>query len=432
MLRMQAYKFELMENGEQRRLMRQFSGCRRRAYNDALGINTLRHENKEKRLNWVDLGNLLPEWKKENPFFSDAPSQALQQAFKDLEFAYQRFFAQVKLGYRVAPRDKKLRKVLRKRGIPLAYPPTFKKKGQHDSFRYPQGFKLDNVNGRISLPKLGWLRYRKSQDVLGTAKNVTVSESCGKWFVSIQTEREVETPIHLSTSDVAIDMGVAVFATLSVGKPSLLPDTKRLEERKKIQQRRLKNKTKFSQNWKKLQARIKKIDHQISKIRENHRHQFTHTITKNHGVVYGDDLNIKNMSKSAKGTVETPGKNVKQKSGLNRSILAQGIGEVNRQLKYKSEWRGGHFIPCPPAYGSQRCPCCGHISRENRKTQAEFVCVDCGFAGNADFVATLNKLEAGRAFIACGEFPSWTRFGASRKDSVKQEPTEDIQVQQCA
>jgi hypothetical protein len=104
-----------------------------------------------------------------------------------------------------------------------------------------------------------------------------------------------------------------------------MPDATRLclEERKKFLQRRLKNKTKFSSNWRKLQTRIKKIDRRIANIRGNHRHQFTNTVTKNHGVVYGDDLSVKTMSKSAQGTIKAPGKNVKQKSRLNRLLLAQ-------------------------------------------------------------------------------------------------------------
>ena len=210
-------------------------------------------------------------------------------------------------------------------------------------------------------------------------------------------------------------MGVAVFATMSDNSTSVMPDTSRLEERKKFLQRRLKNKVRFSANWRKLQQRIKKVDRRISNVRDNHRHQFTNTITKNHGIVYGDDLEIKNMTKSAKGTKEQPGKNVRQKAALNRSMQKQGIAEVNRLLKYKSEWRGGLYIPCPPQYGSQHCPSCGHTSKENRKTQERFQCTNpkCQFTANADWVAALNKLEAGRAFLACGEFPSWTRFGAS-------------------
>jgi putative transposase len=404
--------------------------------NKSLALNEEMYQLIGKKHTRFQLDKLTRVWREEMPWLSEAPSQTIQQTLVDLDFAYTRFFADIKKGFRIAPKDKKLRKVLRKRGVPLAYPPTFKKKGQHDSFRYPQGVTLDQSNSRIQMPKLDWMRYHNSQKVLGEIKNVTVSESCGKFFVSIQTEREVEIPNHPSSSDVGIDMGVAVFATTATPEQRtyILPDASRLEERKKFLQRRLKNKVKFSSNWKKLQLRIKKIDRQVSNIRANRRHQFTNTITKNHGIVYGDDLEIKKMTKSAKGTMEQPGKNVRQKTGLNRSLQRQGIGEVNRQLKYKSEWRGGVYIACPPAYGSQHCPSCGRTAKENRKTQELFRCVnpECQFEANADWVAALNKLEAGRAFVACGEFPSWTRFGAFGTNSVKQEPTEATRVQSCA
>jgi putative transposase len=428
MERRQAFKFQLLPNGEQRRNMRKFFGCKRFTYNQALAINEEMYRLIGRKHTRYQLDKLIPEWKKETPWLPEAPCHCLQQALVDLERAYTRFFADGKKGLRIAPKDQQLRKTLRKRGVPLAYPPTFKKKGQHDSFREsdPKGIKLDQNGSRIQLPKLGWIRYRNSREVLGEVKNVTVSESCGKFFVSMQTAREVDIPKHRSSSEVGIDIGVVVFATMSDCRTSSMPDTSRLEQRKRFLQRRLKNKSKFSSNWKKLQQRIKKIDQRISNIRDNHHHQFTNTITKNHGIVYGDDLEIKNMTKSAKGTAENPGKKVRQKAGLNRSMQAQGIGEVNRQLQYKSAWRGGIFIPCPPAYGSQHCPSCGCTRKENRKTQALFRCVNpnCQFTANADWVAALNKLEAGRAFVACGEFPSWTRLGAFGTNSVKQEPTE--------
>ena len=125
------------------------------------------------------------------------------------------------------------------------------------------------------------------------------------------------------------------------------------------------------------------------------------------------------MSASAKGTAEEHGKNVRQKAGLNRSILAQGWGETNRQLAYKEQWRGGLHILVPEKYTSQRCPSCEHTSKENRKTQSLFLCVECGFSANADFVGSVNIKEAGLALLACGEI---AHLGVS----VKQEPTEGL------
>ncbi|MDR4127330.1 RNA-guided endonuclease InsQ/TnpB family protein, partial [Yanghanlia caeni] len=182
----------------------------------------------------------LTEWRNgpETPWLADAPVHPLQQTLKDLERAYANFFAK------------------------RANFPRFKKKGQHDSFRYPdpKQIKLDQANSRIFLPKLGWVRYRNSREVLGTVKNVTVSQSCGKWFVSIQTEREIQAPVPKATSAVGIDMGVTRFATLSDGTfYAPLNSFKRHEDRLRKAQQAMSRKTKFSTNWKKAKARVQRI-----------------------------------------------------------------------------------------------------------------------------------------------------------------------------
>ncbi len=116
-----------------------------------------------------------------------------------------------------------------------------------------------------------------------------------------------------------------------------------------------------------------------------------------------EDLKVANMSKSAKGTIEEPGTNVKAKSGLNKSILDQGWAEFKRQLDYKLEWLGGLLVLVDPKNTSRCCPECGHTSKDNRTTQADFACVECGYRENADFVGALNVLRAGHAQLACGD-----------------------------
>jgi putative transposase len=171
MQRLQAFKFELRPNGQQARQMRRFAGACRFVYNQALALQKERYERGEKKLGYAGLCKLLTQWRNsaETAWLADAPVHPLQQALKDLERAYTNFFSK-RAGF-----------------------PRFKKKGRSDSFRYPdpKQIKLDQGNSRIFLPKLGWLRYRNSRKVLGEVKNVTVSMSAGKWFVSIQTEREV-------------------------------------------------------------------------------------------------------------------------------------------------------------------------------------------------------------------------------------------------
>lgn len=135
------------------------------------------------------------------------------------------------------------------------------------------------------------------------------------------------------------------------------------------------------------------------------------------------------MSKSAKGNSEQHGKQVKQKSGLNRSILDQGWFEFRRQLEYKTAWNGGFVVAVPPQYTSQTCPCCGHVSKENRQTQSKFGCVECGFEENADLVGAMNILARGHRVLACGEDVSRARPArAKRAASAKQEPAEATQA----
>ena len=399
MQRLQAYRFELKTTGEQQRNMRRFAGSCRFVFNKALAMQQERYKAGEKKLGYASLCKSLTEWKaqSETLWLSETPSQALQQTLKNLERAYKNFFEK------------------------RADFPKFKKKGQSDSFRYPQGVKLDQGNSRIFLPKLGWLRYRNSRDVLGEVKNATVSQSCGKWFVSIQTEREVEQPLP-SGEAVGIDMGIARFATLSDGSYiEPLHSFKKHQQRLAKYQRRMSRKVKFSNNWKKAKARVQRIHSRIANARQDFLHKASSQISKNHAMIVIEDLQVRNMSKSARGDSEQPGKMVKQKSGLNRAILDQGWGEFRRQLEYKAAWNGGFVVAVPPQYTSQTCPCCGHVSRDNRQTQAKFACVECGFEANADHVGAINILARGHRVLACGEPVQSGR-------SAKQEPTEAIKA----
>lgn len=130
-------------------------------------------------------------------------------------------------------------------------------------------------------------------------------------------------------------------------------------------------------------------------------------------MVVVENLKVSNMSRSAKGTIENPGKSVKAKSGLNKSILDQGWYEFRRQLEYKQHWLGGEVIAVNPAYTSQACSSCCHTEKANRKTRARFECVACGHSENADIQAAKNILALGHSVLACGE--------ASIEASVKQE-----------
>ena len=251
------------------------------------------------------------------------------------------------------------------------------------------------------------MRVRYSRDVLGTVKNVTVSQSAGKWFVSIQTEREVEQPLPHGDA-IGIDVGIIRFATLSDGTffPPL-NSFRRHEIALRKAQQALSRKTKFSGNWKKAKTRVQRIHSRIGNARRDYLHKTTTTISKNHAMVCIEDLRVRNMSRSAAGTTEAPGKNVRAKSGLNKSILDQGWFEFRRQLDYKLQWNGGYLIAVPPQNTSRTCPTCGHVSADNRQTQAKFECVECGFEENADVVGAINILSRGMQMLNVKELILW-------------------------
>ncbi len=398
MQRLQAFKFELMPNGETERNLRRFAGSCRFVYNKALALQKENYEAGGKFIGYVAMAKQLTAWRNgnETPWLKDAPVHPLQHALKNLETAYRNFFQK------------------------RAAFPKFKKRGMGDSFRYPdpKQIKLDQANGRLFLPKLGWLRYRNSRDVPGEVRNATVSLSGGKWFVSIQTEREVEQPVTMAVTAVGIDVGIARFATMSDGSYlEPLNSFRKHEARLRRYQRAMSRKVKFSNNWKKARVRIQRIHTKIGNCRRDYLHKATTTISQNHAMVCIEDLQVRNMSKSAAGTTEVPGRNVRAKSGLNKSILDQGWFEFRRQLDYKLQWNGGHLIVVPPRNTSRTCPYCGHVSANNRQTQAKFACVECGFEENADLVGAINILARGHRVAACGELVQSGR-------SVKQEPTE--------
>ena len=203
------------------------------------------------------------------------------------------------------------------------------------------------------------------------------------------------------TTATGIDRGISRFATLSDGTFYSPLNSFRTHQKTMAKlQRAMSRKKKFSSNWKKAKAKVTKLHIKITNCRNDYLHKTSTEISQNHRTVFVEDLKVKNMSSSAKGTIEKPGRNVKAKSALNKSILDQGWGEFNRQLTYKLEWNGGRLETVPPEYTSQRCPSCNHVSRENRKTQATFRCVECDYKENADMVAALNIERAGRAQLA--------------------------------
>jgi putative transposase len=408
----------LQPTGAQERLMRQFAGHKRYVWNRALSIEQSRYRRGEKMVGCAAMMRQLTMWRN-NPdphsgFLKDAPVHALQCVLWELYDSYKIFFKKEQI-----------------------HPPQFKKKAKSRigfTESDPASFEIDHANKRVRLPKLGWVKCRFTQRIEGKHHSVTVRWNGMRWILSVQAKIEVAEPIHPSDTIVAGDFGIVRRVTFSDGVVVPPIDVSREENRKAFFQRRLKNKTKFSQNWKKVVRKISKLDSRIANVRKDQTQKFTTVYGKSHAVIVLGNLNIQNMSASAAGTIEKPGKSVKQKSGLNRSILRQGWGELGRQLEYKQQWAGGLVEYQLEVYTSQRCPACEHTSSLNRTVQAEFKCIECGFSANADNVAAQNQLQKflgsdkGLALLASGYRASvnslWS--GRSTDSALKQEPIEGV------
>lgn len=366
------YKYRLKTNPTAASQFIRFSGACRFVWNKILSINEHRYFAGVPRLSYADACSLVAWWKQSEEYgwLQEVHSQVLQQCLKDLERAYANLFAG-----RTAP-------------------PQYRKKFLADSFRYPQGFKVDGR--RVFLPMIGWVEFWDSRPIEGAMKNVTVSRQGKHWFVALQVELDVPDPVHPSTAEVGIDLGIAIFAATSAGElHPPLNAYRRVEQKKARMQRRLAGMVKYSCNWKKQQRRLAQLDVRIANCRHDFLHKLSTETSKNHAVIVIEDLQVKNMSKSAKGTVDDPGTQVAQKSGLNKAILDQGWGMFRRMLDYKQVWRGGELLAVNPRYTSQTCPQCGHVSKANRVQQALFSCVACGYTYHADIVAAKNILALG-------------------------------------
>ncbi len=397
MLLVKAYRFRLEPTPSVAREVTRIAGCCRFVFNRALAIQRERLERKEKRLGYAALCKELTGWRHAagTEFLAKAPVHPLQQALKDLDRAYRNFFEG------------------------RAEPPRFKKKGRHDAFRYPDPtqFAVDDRHGRVKLPKLGWVRYRRSRAVSGAPKQLTIAREDSHWFVSIHTEQNVEAPAHPADGMVGVDLGVVKFAALSTGETyAPVSSFRKYQKKLATEQRRLARKVEFSKNWTKQKARIQQLHVKIARIRNDFLHKTSTAISKNHAVIVIEDLGVKSMSRSARGTVNAPGRDVRARARLNASILDQGWAEFRRQLEYKQASRGGTVIAVHPRNTSRTCPNCGHAAGENRRSQAEFRCVRCSYSADADVNAARNILAAGHAVIACGE-------RAQSGPSLKQEPS---------
>ena len=384
-----AYRFALRCKPAQERQLARYAGQLRWLWNEALGEQQARRVRGEKYAGYAQMCQWLTAWRNApgTSWLAEGPVHPQQQVLRRLDEAYKRFFAAVKAGTAG--------------GRGRTGPPAFKRYGDNPGLRFPdpKQFSLDAANGRIQVPKLGWLRLRLSQAVDGTLRNVSIRKDGARWVASLQVERSETVQALGVAPTLGIDLGLTAFAATSEG--ALVAPLKALlqqQVRLRRYQRAVARKQKRSANRRKAVARVAKLHAKIAAQRADWLHKLTTGLADAHPVIAIEDLRVRNMSASAKGTVDNPGRNVRQKAGLNRGILDAAWGEFRRQLEYKLAWRGGRVFAVDPAYSSRECRICGHECADNRKTQSVFTCVACGHTEHADVHAS--KVILARAIAA--------------------------------
>lgn len=299
----------------------------------------------------------------------------------------------------------------KKRGHRLAIPFP----GQAVEFR-----KLNRKWAEVRLPKLGWLRVRLSRAIGGTIRNATASRDGNGWYISFGVHTGRRSDVPNGKPACGVDFGVAASAFVSTETtPRLMPQTLTSNEKKRLkalEQRKARQITyakkrsggKYSRRLRTTIAQIARLTTRRANRRQDFTHKLTTDVAKNHGLIGIEDLRVKNMTASAKGAAEKPGKNVRQKAGLNRSILDNSPGERRRQLEYKARYYGAVLVVVPPFHTSQTCAACGQADAESRKGRGRlFACTHCGHEDDADRNASM-EIEA-RARRAGGSDINSTR-----------------------
>lgn len=423
MLTGRKYRLELDEH--QRVFAESIGGATRCLWNVALEQRRC-YRAKGEFISYAEQCRQLTELRSEYEWMRAAPVHCLQQALRDLDEACRRrgtWRVRWKSRAKTAP-----------------------------AFRYPdpKQFRVELLNrkwARVRLPKFGWVPFRISRPLGGTAKSATVARDGDHWFISFCVEDGIETPRHAHPETVTgVDRGVVSAAVTADGEffdrrhagqdavsSKEAPSKEELDnaqdflspgelERLLRLQRRLARCQTGSARRRRVKEQIGDLHRRARYRRSDFNAQCAHLLARDYALVGLEKLNTKAMTASAAGTIEQPGVRVAQKRGLNQSILNKGWYGLETALRSAARYTGTQVIVVPAAYTSQTCsaPDCGRVDAASRESQAQFVCTACGFAEHADVNAACNVKH--RTLVAAGlAVPGRGDLQASA-GSVKRQP----------
>lgn len=377
-----AHKMRVHLNNKQSTWMRAHGVACNKAYNYA--IDKLRNSNKDDKDSFPSPAKVGVQWTKDR--------DALYPWFKEQNLDLDTISNAIVLRYGAAINQWKISKWSKDK-VPRFTPSTEKISVTM------RGRKVKQIDAKtFALPKkMGTFRLGCPLRFKGDVRSVTFSFQGGKWYAAFLIKPSetisVPEPAPLDTR-VGIDVGVAQFATLSTGEqyPSGFDYNAELAKLAKLQREHARM-VKRSKNWNKHKIKIAAQHRRIANMRRHYSEVVSKDIAERYQLIAIEDLRVANMTKSAKGTAAAPGKRVAQKSGLNRSILNSSFYMFRTRLEAKAYQRGGQVVAVNAAYTSQTCAACGFASKENRKTQADFECIECGHTNNADINAAQNILH---------------------------------------
>lgn len=281
--------------------------------------------------------------------------------------------------------------------------PTWRKAGRHEGFRIVgrQAGRVQRLSRRwakVLVPKVGWIRFRLSRALPAARSYRITRDAAVRWHIAFAARPEpIPTPGNGRV--VGVDRGVAVSAALSTGQLLVCPEL-RTAERKRLRrlQRRLARACPGSNRRARTKTAIAELKARETDRRKDWVEHLSTDLARRFDVIRVEDLDVRSMIRSARGTAVVPGKNVRQKAGLNRAILANGWGRLVVRLEQKAV---GRVEKVAAAYTSQTCSRCGTRDRKSRENQAIFRCRACSHTANADVNAAVN-IAAGRAVTARG------------------------------
>lgn len=380
-----AYKYELKPNVVQRIHLAKHAGVARFTFNWGLAKRIALYEHNKKSTNAIEQHRLLNTLKStEFPWMYEVSKCAPQEALRNLDRAFQNFFRGIKQGQKI--------------GFP-----SFKKKGDKDSFRLTGAIKIQEKT--IQLPRLGKINLKEASKLKGKILSATITKEADRWFVSLAVEKEIASPQPIQGEAIGIDVGLTSFATFSNGTNVLAP--KPLAKNLKLLKKASKNHSRKelgSNNRKKSALRLSRLHRRIRNNRKDFLHKETTKLAKTKSVIALEDLNVKEMLSNKR---------------LSRQISDVGWSEFRHMLDYKTKWYGSKLVFVPRFYPSSKtCSECGMLRKELPLEIRQWQCAECHCIHDRDVNAAKNLLNwstgSSPGINACGD----TSSGASKKLAV--------------